>query len=77
MSKLFNCSTLQLNPALFIHPPLVDYFYYQENQKSEACEVEKKHCTLEKLFDLTLIEIIVAHQNTLFLTEATVWNISM
>ena len=77
MIKKLNCTTLHLNPALFVHPPLVDYFYYQEKHKSEACEIEKKHCSLEKLFDLTLIEIIVAHQNTPFLTEAAVWNISM
>lgn len=74
--KNLNSGTLQLNPALFINPPFFSYFYYQEKQKAEACEIEKKHCSLEPLFDLSLIEILEAHQNLSFLTEKSIWSIT-
>ena len=60
---------------MFVNPPLFSYVYYTKKLE-EGCVIVEKNCSLESLYDLSLIEIIEAHQNLPFLTESSVWRIT-
>ena len=72
-----NSHTLNLDPKLFVNPPLYFYPYIQEKTVDDFCEVHNKTCTIEKLYDTSLIDLLEVHQNVSFLQEKSIWQITL
>lgn len=69
--------SLGVDPHLFLGVPKFKYSYYQEKNEDDTFGIKKKHCSIETLYDLSLIEMIEAHQNQPFLSEDAMWKIAL